>query len=118
MNTRLYCITAEVTIMGNIHPEVRHVFIAEVDSEKAFHNLSGKRVKLGELSVFEREALIQETLIDATCDFLGARNILVPPFGATVDPKLLRGGSVPNKQPEWETDGIKLWHCGESKHAG
>ena len=97
-----YLVTAEICVTGNYYPQSRHTFLVEVDSEKVF---IGKTAQ----GVFERAHMIEEAVSDATCDLLGAADLLTPPHAATVDVKLLRGGASPEKRPDRTAGGIKLW---------
>jgi len=109
-----YYVIVEVFAVGNIYPDSRHVFLAEVDSDQALRVAAEQKVNG---FADDRERTIKTAVEDVVCDFLAARNILIYPLVAAPNTRRAMIGRVPDKQPDSARDGMKLWYSGEAKPA-
>jgi hypothetical protein len=112
-----YHLTVELFTAGTmVDPESRHMFLAEVDRDAILHNRVPADINVADLSLSDREAIVQTGVEDAACDYLHARNILSFPLVAAPSTRraIIRGG-VPNLKPDVEKGGVKLWHLAASE---
>ena len=92
-----YEITVELIAAGNIHPDSRHLFLAQVNSDEALRARASQGRRSEDMSVSDREGFIKAAVKDGVCEFLERRNILVFGLAATADTRraIVAGAGVP-----------------------
>ena len=112
-----YNVTVGILAADNTQPHSRHVFLAQVDADEALRARAAREHSAEGLYVSDREDIIKAAVKDGVCEFLQRRNILVFGLVATADTKraIVAGAGVPDRQPDFAGDGVRLWYYGQGK---
>src|ERR1035441_5679121 len=107
-----YDVTVEILGAGNIHPDSRHVFLAQVTSDEVLRARAPREHRAEDVSVSDRENIIKEAVKDDACEFLQGRNILVFGLVAPADTSraIVAGGGGPHRKPDFVGAGVRPWY--------